>query len=278
MRFNLNSNGREQRRVNRVWSILLWTIVAATVISMVCSAKVMAADQVAAKAKTDSSLNDPSEKDGEVVVGETGSPQNLSLPEQVLALQKSLALAKAEAEFYSQQYKELRLRNEMMGVDALTADEQHLQDHVVQLVKELYQTEKDRRELVNRLQQIIDASQEILKTADKVDPQKRADYEVALRSARDVLAGKGRSPIPVAVDLHSGQVISMNPELNSVIVNLGYRLDVKTGMPLRALRGDHMIAKLRVFQVREQISAALVEAVAKNEQLKVGDRVEIDVQ
>ena len=245
--------------------------------SMVCGAKVMAADQVVAKAPAHSSLNEPSEKDGGVVE-KTGNSPSLSLAEQVQVLQKSLALAKAEAEFYSQQYKDLRLKNEVMGVDALTADEQRLQDRVVQAVKELYEAERQRRELSNRLQQLIDASQDLLRTADKVDPQKRASYEVALRSATEVLAGKGRGPIPAAMDLHDGQVVHINPELNSVILNVGSRLGVRTGMPFRVSHEGQVIARLKVFQVRAEICAALVEYMARNEKLEVGDRVAIDVQ
>ena len=177
MRKCLDSLGREQRSVIAPGRIFLWAQVAVMVSCMICGVKVMAADQVEAQAKTNGSLNEPSEKDGDVVVA--GSTDVQALRKQVLALQESLVLAKAESEFYSQQYKDLRLKNEMMGVDALTVDEQHLQERVVQAVKEFYQAEQDRRELMNRLQQIIDASQDLLKSADKLDPQKRADYEVA---------------------------------------------------------------------------------------------------
>jgi hypothetical protein len=187
-------------------------------------------------------------------------------------------LAQAEAELYSQQYKDLRLKNELMGVDALTVDEQRLQDRVVQAVRELYQTEQDRRELVNRLQQMIDASQELLKTVDKVDPQKRADYEVALRSAREVLAGGGHGPVPAASDLHGGQIVHVNTDLNSVILNVGSRLDVRAGMPFQVIRDDRIIGRVQVFQVRDQICAALVQNVEKDVQLRVGDRVQLDVQ
>lgn len=247
-------------------------------VGMICGVKVMAADQVEAQARTNGSLNEPSEKDGGVVVaGETGSTEVQTLRKQVLALQESLALAQAESEFYGQQYKDLRLKNEMMGVDALTVDERRLQERVVQAVKELYQAEQDRRELINRLQQIIDAGQDLLKSADKVDPQKRADYEVALRSAKEVLAGKGHGPIVMASSLSDGQIVHVNPELNSVILNMGDRLGVKVGVPFRVMRGGQVIGKVRVFEVREQICAALIEGVQKGEQLKVGDRTEIDV-
>jgi hypothetical protein len=256
---------------------LLLVLVAVSMIRMVCGAKVMAADQVAAKAATNGSLNEPSEKDGDVAAA-SGNPQVQTLQKQVLALQESLALAQAEAELYSQQYKDLRLKNELMGVDALTVDEQRLQDRVVQAVRELYQTEQDRRELVNRLQQMIDASQELLKTVDKVDPQKRADYEVALRSAREVLAGGGHGPVPAASDLHGGQIVHVNTDLNSVILNVGSRLDVRAGMPFQVIRDDRIIGRVQVFQVRDQICAALVQNVEKDVQLRVGDRVQLDVQ
>lgn len=245
-------------------------------VSVVCSAKVMAADQVVAQATANGSLNEPSEKDGDVSEV-TGSRQDLSLQKQVKILQESLVKAQAKAEYYGQQYKELRLRNEAMGIDALTVDQQHLEERVVQAVKELYQAEQDRRELVNRLEQIINASQELLKTAEKVDPQKRADFEVALRAARDSLAGKSHGSIPTAADVHEGQIVHVNPELNSVILNVGTKLEVQVGMPFLVIREQRMIGRVRIFQVRDQISVAVVEGLEKDVQLKVGDRVQLDV-
>jgi hypothetical protein len=248
------------------------------VFGALCVTKVMVAGAVEAKAEIDRSLSKPSEQDG--VERKSKTPESRvrsesDLAAEVKSLQESLALANAEAEFFSQQYKELRLQHELMGIDALTADEQKLQDRVIQAVKELYQVEQERRELVNRLEQLLAASQALLKTADRVSPDLRAEYEVAVRAAREFLAGRGSGPIPLARDLQDGQIVHVNPELNTVIVNVGSRLGLKPGMPLRVLRGEILVGQLKVFQVRETVSAALVEQTAKGMELTKGDKIEI---
>jgi hypothetical protein len=44
-------------------------------------------------------------------------------------------------------------------------------------------------------------------------------------------------------------------------------------MPYRILRGDKVIGRCRLVEVREYLSAALVEGVIQNETVKAGDRL-----
>ena len=78
----------------------------------------------------------------------------------------------------------------------------------------------------------------------------------------------------MATSLSDGQIVHVNAELNSVILNVGSRLGVRVGVPFRVKRGERVIGKVQAFEVREQICAALIEGVQKDEQLKVGDRIE----
>jgi hypothetical protein len=254
-----------------LWVKTGWVVL---VFTMICDVKVMAADQVDAKAKAKCSLNEPSEKDGVGSV-KVDIARESTLRRHVTQLQESLALANAEAAFFEQQYKELRLKNEMLGLDALTGDESRMQKRVLQSVKELYQVEKERRELVARLSLLIESSMAVLKTAEKVDPQKRADFEVALRSAKDFLVGNGSALTTVVTELREGQILHVNDELGSVILNIGSKLGVKSGMPFRVLREDKVVGRLKAFQVREQVSAALIEFRSPNQILKRGDKVEV---
>ncbi len=68
------------------------------------------------------------------------------LEAKVKTLTESLASANTESEYFRQQWQELRLRDEALGVEALTVDERKLEDKLVQAVKELYQSEMKRRE------------------------------------------------------------------------------------------------------------------------------------
>jgi hypothetical protein len=194
--------------------------------------------------------------------------------QRVERLMDSLILANAEAELFRQQWQDLRLRNEALGVDALTVDEKKLQDKVVQAVTELYQTEKQRREGVALLEKLTGAGQDLIKSGKDLDPTKRAEYEAVLRSVREYIAGKGASPVPIGPDLNNGQIVSISGELSLVIINLGNNQGVKVGMPFRVLRNDSVIGRVKIFEVREQVSAALIDLENKNE-LKVGDRVSV---
>ncbi len=207
--------------------------------------------------------------------------QVADLREQVVQLRESLALADADAEAFRKQWQDLRLRNQALGIDALTDDEKRLQNRVVEAVKELYQSEQERRNAVNRLQQLIDAGQNVLKGAAKIDPQKLADYEIAVRAARDFLDTRDRADVPAPQDASHGQIVHVNGSLNAVVLNLGGAAGVKPGMPFRVFRADgpggqeREIARLRAFQVREMVCAALVESVEKGKDLKIGDPVAV---
>jgi hypothetical protein len=48
-------------------------------------------------------------------------------------------------------------------------------------------------------------------------------------------------------------------------------------MPLRVKRGDKVVARLRVVDVRERICGAIIQESGK-EKIKVGDRLEVDAR
>jgi hypothetical protein len=49
-------------------------------------------------------------------------------------------------------------------------------------------------------------------------------------------------------------------------------------MPLRVLRGDKIIAALRVIDVRQRICGAVIQEMGSGkEKIKVGDRLQADV-
>lgn len=197
------------------------------------------------------------------------------LEQQLKATQESLLLANSELQVLRQNYEELQLKNEALGVDALTADEKRLQERVVQAVKEVYQSEKTRREGMDLLQKWITTTQQLLKTAQGLDPERRAAYEAVLRTTREYLEGRGAVRFPVGRDLKDGQILDVNAELGSVIINLGQKHEVKVGMPFRVFRESLLIGRIKVLQVREHVSAALIERVEKGNELKPGDRVSV---
>ena len=76
-----------------------------------------------------------------------------------------------------------------------------------------------------------------------------------------------------------GSVISVKEEWSLVVGNFGEQQGVKMGMPLRVMRGDKLIATLRVVDVRQKICGAVVQEMgSEKEKIKVGDRLQVDAR
>jgi hypothetical protein len=76
-----------------------------------------------------------------------------------------------------------------------------------------------------------------------------------------------------------GKVLSVKEEWALVVGNLGTKLGVKIGMPLRVVRDGKTIATLRVVDTREKISGAVIQELAsENAKIKVGDRLQVDAR
>jgi hypothetical protein len=200
------------------------------------------------------------------------------LEAKVKTLTESLALANTESEFFRQQWQELKLRDEALGVEALTVDERKLEDKLVQAVKELYQSEMRRREAVLLLDKLLSSTQQLLQTAPNYLPETRSDYEVASRNAKVYLVGHEVGAIPLGVSLSEGKVCDVNNDLNAVIINLGKSQGVKEGMPFNLYRDNVQLGTAKIVLARDLVSAALVEKLKPETVIKVGDRAAVDAQ
>jgi hypothetical protein len=203
---------------------------------------------------------------------------HVALEKKVQTLSDDLQLANTESEYFRQQWQDLRLRDEALGVDALTVDEQKTEDRLVEAVKELYQSEMRRREALLLLDRLRTTTEALLKTAPHYDPRTRADYEVAMRASRDYLAGRNGASIPLGLSLADAQVADLNPELNAVVLNVGKAQGVKEGMPFVIYQHNAEVGRAKVVLARDLISAALVEDLHPNVTLKIGDRVAVEEQ
>ncbi len=198
------------------------------------------------------------------------------LEAKIKSLSDSLAAANTEDEFFRQQWQELRLRDEALGVSALTHDEGQTEDKLVQAVKELYQSEMKRREAMILLDKLLATTTQMIQTAPNYDPKLRADYEVASRAAKSYLAGRSGAAIPIGSSISDGQISDINPELNAVIVNIGKSQGVKEGMHFIVYRDNQQLGALEIELARDEVSAARVESLQTGVVLKVGDRVAVD--
>jgi hypothetical protein len=72
--------------------------------------------------------------------------------------------------------------------------------------------------------------------------------------------------------LESATVLDVNPSLRLAVLNMGLLQGARVGMPLVVLRGDRVVAELKIVEVRPRICGALVERVEKKVILKAGDK------
>jgi hypothetical protein len=225
-------------------------------------------------------LNAPA-TDPKTGAGTTNAPTDLSgltreeLEARIKTLTDSLASANAESEKFRQQWADLKLRDEALGVEALTVDEDKLEDKYVDAVKELYQTEMKHREAVVLLGKLLNTTDQLIQTAPKYDPKLLAAYEETSRSAKDYMAGHGGAAIPLATSLADGRVADMNPELNAVILNMGKTQGVKEGMPFGIYQDDIEVATVKVVLARDLVCAAQIEKLMPGTVLRVGDRATV---
>ena len=220
-------------------------------------------------------------QDQKVGAGDTKPSPDLSgltreqLEARVKTLSENLALANTESEYFREQWTELKLRDEALGVEALTVDESKLEDKLVQAVKELYQSEMKRREALVLLDKLLVSTDQMLQTAPNYAPKVRAAYEIAFRGAKDYLAGGSGAAIPIGSTLSEGRISDTNPELNAVILNLGKTQGVKEGMIFLIYQNNAEVGTVKVVLARELVSAAQVESLKPNTVLKVGDSAKV---
>ena len=198
--------------------------------------------------------------------------------ESVKTLTDSLVVSNAEAELFRRKYADLKLRMDALGVESIDKDRAKLEQRLLKAVSDLQLLQKEQDEYRDQLLRLTESILRFLKSSQGGDPQARMDVEAQLR-ATNQLAGSGRSKQVEATQptLMDGRVISVKEEWSLVVGNFGSQQGVKLGMPLRVVRGDRTIARLRVVDVREKISGALIqEMVSEKEKIKVGDRLQAD--
>ena len=229
----------------------------------------------------DASATGQDQKAGAGDASSSPNPPDLSgltreqLEARVKTLTESLASANTESEYFREQWTELKLRDEALGVEALTVDESKMEDKLVQAVKEAFQSEMRRREGLVLLDKLLTTTDEMLQTAPNYDPKVRAEYEVASRSAKAYLAGHSGAEIPLGSSLTDGQIVDSKPELNAVILNLGKTQGVKEGMTFLIYQDNAEVGTVKVVLARDLVSAAEVETLKPNVVPKVGDRAAV---
>ena len=198
--------------------------------------------------------------------------------ESVKTLTDALAASNVEAEVFRRKYSDLHLRMEALGLDSANQDRAKIEQRLLSAVSDLQLLQKEREQYRDQTLKLSEAVLHLLKTSTGGDAQARMEVETQLRSASALIAKSQNAPEETA-SLMDGSVISVKEEWSLVVGNLGEKAGVKMGMPLRVMRGDKLIATLRVVDVRQKICGAVIQEMGSGkEKIKVGDRLQADAR
>lgn len=238
-----------------------------------------------AQGKDDGSLSDLDIEYSEAKVTlQMETDENQSLKKQVAEQQEAIktltdALAESnlEAEEFKRKCTELVERMEALGIDA--SNETKLQQRLLKAVSDLRIVQSEKDKMSDQLIRLSEAMLRYLKTANSVDADARMAVEAEMRNTNDSLglpSAQVQNADAVSATLTDAMVISIKEELALVVANVGRKQGVKVGMPFKVIRGDGEIGLVRVVDVRDSISGAVIQSLGSDKnKIKVGDRLQV---
>lgn len=203
----------------------------------------------------------------------------LLLRSTIKSLTESLAISNSEAEAFKRQSLDLSAKLEALGIPSVEKDQGKLEQRLLAAVRDLRLLKKQHEDAVNELVRLTEAVQVLLKRVD-VDPQTRMTVETELRKTGEVLGTPAvAKPNSVEATLNDGMVIDIKEDLSLIVANIGEKQGVQTGMPFQVWREDKRIGYVRVIDVRERISGAIIQSLESEKvPIKTGDRLKVDAK
>ena len=200
--------------------------------------------------------------------------------EVIKSLTDSLAVSNLEAEEFRRKCADLVLRMEALGIDA--GNETKLQQRLLKAVSDLRIVQAEKDKLSDQLVRLSEAMLRYLKTASSVDADAIMSVETEMRNTSKSLNLPDNSPVAATGDsptLTDAKVISIKEELALVVANVGRKQGVKIGMPFQVIRGDEVVGLIRVVNVRDGISGAVIQSLETDKnKIKVGDRLKVEAE
>lgn len=201
--------------------------------------------------------------------------------EQVRSLSISLAIANSEAEVFKRESGELKLRMEALGIEAAGSNKNKLEQRLLKAVSDLKIVQGEKDNLADHLVRVSEAILRFIKTAVSTDAEARLAVEAEMRAANDAMglpSSEMVEAVPATSTLTDAMVISVKDEIGLVVANVGSRQGVKIGMPFEVSRKGARIGVVRVVDVRQKISGAVIQDLNPKEKVKVGDKLRVDAR
>jgi hypothetical protein len=189
----------------------------------------------------------------------------------------SISLLVTERDYFRVQSRELKVRLEALGADFSEASGSALEQKLFRAVSDLRLAMDQAALFKGALLQLAEAAGFYRSVSTVSNSDASGAIEGALRNASSALgaapAGPGSVPV-VPPSLTGAQVVSINEELSCAVINVGTSNGVVRGMPFRVMRDGVAVCDVRVHDVRERLSAALIEFVREGRSVaRAGDRV-----
>lgn len=202
------------------------------------------------------------------------------LRQTVAALTEALALANSEAEVFKRQSTDMALRLEALGLPGLEADPGKVEGRLISAVRDLRVAQERQNEAEAQLLRLVEAIQLLIASTENIDPQLRMGVETEIRKTNLLLGakppGQAAAQEPTLTD---AMVSEVNPDLSLVVANVGARHGVKVGMPFLVTREGTLVGSVRVVDVRDALSGAIVQSLEdEGNPVKAGDRLRVDAR
>ena len=206
------------------------------------------------------------------------SAENLDLSKRLAeaeralrVLQEGFGSVSSETEVFRRKAVELSARLESLGTGPLDA-------RLLKLLNELKLASDERIKFRDSLIQLNEAVLQYQKDATNVNSAARLELEVAMRDTVKVLgldSSKAIGPQPVSSTLSDSIVVSVKDDLALIVANVGLHHGVRLGMPFEVVRGQDVIGTVRIVDIRQTVSGALIQNLSKNKTIKVGDHLKV---
>jgi len=221
-----------------------------------------------------------------------GSPevqeQMLLIRNTVKNLTEALTLANSEAETLKRENEDLRLRLEAV----VGTGKGDVEQRMVETLRDLRTAKQKEESTRKQLTRLAEVTQILLSAASKdIDTDIRANVETELGRTSEELGGVGgvgggdfatdahELPQTMLVQLDNASIIEVKDELSLVILNVGERHEAQIGMPFQIWRGTTRVGTVRVVDVRERISGAIIQNLTNDfVKVKKGDRARVDAR
>ena len=198
----------------------------------------------------------------------------------IKSLTEALAMANSESEVFKRRANDLQLQLDAYGLAGLDKEPEKLEARLLAAVRDLRLLKKQNEDAVNQLVRLSESIQVLIKTTEGIDPQARMAVETELRKTSEIL-GAPNAPQAGKLDatLADAMIVDLKEDLSLVVANVGAKQGVKTGMPFQVWRDNRRIGTVRVVDVRDRISGAIIQNLeSEKEPVKTGDRLRVDAK